>query len=418
MKRKLSALEHMIDGNICYLVRLEGGLDRERLRAALARVQRKHPALRALIHEEADGLYYLEDSAPEIPLRVVQRRSDDDCRREREAELVAPFPYDRPQLRVVWLRSERNQDLLLTTSHRICDGMSVLILVREVLRSLYADEELIPYAPVTTRDIVGDFQPSLAWRRTLAARAVNLLLRLFPASRRPLDNREHGLEWGAGRALTSALQRRCKAEGVSLHAALLVALDRALLAALGETKTPKWLDSPMDARRGRLSALASDVLFFGGGSLKLRTGEAVDTGFWERARSVAREMRDQIDRETHAIPSRYHFCEMLRPPSSGQIRFLVRLGDVLKRNGSWNRFALSNLGNVALDDGDAPFRVRDLRVYVHSFSVRALGIITYAFDGEMRFYYMGDEKCLSLERAEAPQRELMALLERHVEARS
>jgi len=68
MRRKLSAVEHMIDGNIVYLVSLEGSFH---CGAALAqhspRVQRKHPALRMLIHREPDGLYYEEDSATGDP---------------------------------------------------------------------------------------------------------------------------------------------------------------------------------------------------------------------------------------------------------------------------------------------------------------------------------------------------------------
>ena len=44
MRRKLSAIECMIDGNIVYMVRLEGSFQEDRLRSALARVQRKHPA--------------------------------------------------------------------------------------------------------------------------------------------------------------------------------------------------------------------------------------------------------------------------------------------------------------------------------------------------------------------------------------
>ncbi|MGH9382222.1 MAG: condensation domain-containing protein [Thermoanaerobaculia bacterium] len=410
MKRKLSALEHMIDGNICSQMRLEGDFAPQRLRAALARVQRKHPALRALIREEPDGLYYEDDSAPEIPLRVLTRERDDDVRRAREEELAAAFPYDQPQLRAVWLRSERESDLLLTTSHRICDGMSMLTLVREVLRAIHADDELAPYPRVTTRDIIGAYRPPSMWKRRLAARALNGLLRLLPASRRPPVNREHVLEWSAGRELTGALRRRCKSDGVSMHAALLVALDRVLPAVLGRKRTPAWLDSPMDARRGRLAALGSDMLFFGGGTVQLRTGQAVGKEFWTRAKEVTADLRRQIDRETRAIPSRYHFCELLRPLSSGQIHTLVRLGDGLRMNGSWNRFALSNLGKVTMDDGDAPFRVKDLRVYVHSFNVRVLGIIAYAFDGDMRFCYVGDEKCLSRAEAERLRRELMALL--------
>jgi hypothetical protein len=132
-------------------------------------VQRKHPALRALIREEPDGLYYEADSAPEIPLRIVPRLVEDDYRRECQIELTTDFAYDQPQLRAVWLQSEVESDLLLTTSHRICDGMSMLTIVREVLRSLHTDEELIPYEPITQRDIVGDYQPpqpsSSSWRQ-------------------------------------------------------------------------------------------------------------------------------------------------------------------------------------------------------------------------------------------------------------
>ncbi len=70
-KRKLSTIEHILDGNIVCFVRLEGSFSLDQLRSALGRVQRKHPALRALIREEPDGLYYEADSAPEIPLRIV-----------------------------------------------------------------------------------------------------------------------------------------------------------------------------------------------------------------------------------------------------------------------------------------------------------------------------------------------------------
>src|ERR1700716_1630799 len=134
-KRKLSTIEHLLEGNIVCFVRLEGSFSPDRLRSALARVQRKHPALRALIREEPGGLYYEADSAPEIPLRIVRRVNEDDYRRECQTELTTDFVDDQPQLRAVWLQSELESDLLLTTSHRICDAMSIFTIVREVLRS-------------------------------------------------------------------------------------------------------------------------------------------------------------------------------------------------------------------------------------------------------------------------------------------
>jgi hypothetical protein len=101
---------------------------------------------------------------------------------------------------------------------------------------------------------------------------------------------------------------------------------------------------------------------------------------------------------------------MLRPLPNQQMQSVVRAGDALKINGSWNRFALSNLGNVVVSDGDAPFRVKDLRLYVHSFNIRLLGLVAYALNGEMRFYFVSDEKCLSFKQAEGLKREFMALL--------
>jgi hypothetical protein len=410
MRRKLSAIEHMIDGNIVYFVRLEGSVDPERLRLALWRVQRKHPALRALIRKERDGLYYEGDCAPEVPLRVLRRVEEDDFRRESQFELTAAFPYDQPQLRAVMLQSERESDLLLVTSHRICDGMSMLTIVREVLRALHKDEDLIPYTAITTRDMIGDYRPARPWKRKLTARMVNGFTRLIPHSRRASENKEHCLEWAADRALSDALKERCKAEGVSIHAALVVALDRALFAVLGKKKAPGLIESPMDARRGRLAALKNDMLFFGGGSLVIPTGQAPQLDFWVRAREIHEQIRRDIEKEMLNIPGRYHFAEMLRPLSSAQMQSMVRLGDALKMNGSWNRFALSNLGNVVVSDSDAPFRVKDLRLYVHSFNIRLLGLVAYALNGEMRFYFVSDEKCLSFTQAEGLKREFMALL--------
>ena len=416
MRRKLSAIEHVIEGNLVFLVNLEGTFTPDQLHSALSRVQRKHPALRALIRQEPDGLYYEPDSAPEIPLRILSRVTKDDYQNECELELTTAFAHNQPQLRAVWLRSELESDLIFTTSHRICDGMSMLTIVREILRSLHSGEELIPYEPITPRDMIGDYQPPQLWKRKLTAGLMNALLRMIPTSRHTPENKEYFLQWDLDQALSDALKQRCKTEGISVHSALVVALDRVLFTVLNK-KSPKWIDCPIDARRGRrghLAALKSDMLFFGGGSLKIRTGLAPEKQFWARAKMMSEEMRKQAKQELLDIPGRYHFYEMLHPLSSGQMQSIVRLGDALKINGSWNRFALSNLGNVVVGDDDAPFRLKDLRLYVHSFNVRVLGLVAYAFNGEMRFYYVGDEKCLSRSQADALKHEFMALLQYQV----
>lgn len=411
MRRKLSTIEQVLDGNVVYFVRLEGTLSLDRLRSALSRVQRKHPALRALIREERDGLYYEDDKAPEIPLRIITRVSEDDYRRECQTELNTVFAYDQPQLRLVWLQSQRESDLLFTTSHRICDGMSIFILVKEILRSLHSDEDLVPYETPTLRDMTGGYRPPKPWAFKLKMLLMNGTLRLIPSSRRTPENKEHHLEWKSDAALLAALKRRCKAEGVSVHAALIVTLERSLFAVFGREKLPKWIDNPMDIRRGHFPALRNDTVFFAGGSFKLRTGEAQDVEFWARARAVYEQMREQIEQEMRDIPGRFFFWERLRSVTGRQIQSIVRMGDALKLNGSWNLFALSNLGNVVIDDADAPFRVKDLRLYMHSFTFRTLCLVTYTLHGEMRFYCVADEKCLSHGQAAMLKKEFMNLLQ-------
>lgn len=414
MRRKLSTIERLIDGNITYVIGVEGGITLERLRWALAQVQRKHPALRMLVSEQGDDIYYEMDAAGEIPLRILEKASESDVRREYLREVETVFRHDQPQLRVVWLRSGSDDNtLLVSTTHRICDGMSVLTIVRELLRGLYSDEALIPYEPITTQDIIGDYTDKDLWKRKLFARVINFFFRLLPSTRKPLNNKEVYLDWQTSEAFSEALKQRCKAENVSMHATLLMTLSEALQSKLGK-RVPDWIESPMDARRGRLSALKSDMLFFGGGSFKVRVKQEGDGDFWSRAREMNQDIRVKIDQDIADIPKKYQFCEMIRPPSDAKMRSIVRLGDAVSRNGNWNLFSFSNLGNVKLVDDSAPFRVTNLQIYVHSFSVRILGLIAYALHGRLQFKYIGDDKCLSHEQALELKAEFMSLLEKRV----
>jgi hypothetical protein len=413
MRWKLSRLEEIVDANIVCVVRLEGSVHADRLRSALSRVQGRHPALRALIRREADGLYYEADSAPDVPLRIVPRATEEDYRRECQIELTTRFADDRPQLRAVWLQSELESDLLLTTTHRMCDGMSVFIIAREVLRSLHTDEELIPYEPVTVRDIIGDYQPPQPWKRRLAVNLINGLLTLIPASRRAPDINEHCVEWRADPALSHAMKQRCRAEGVSVHAVLVVALERALFAVFGK-KFPKSIVNPIDLRRGRFAVLKGDMVFWGGGSFPIRTEHVPEVDFWARARSINEQIPRAVEQEVLDIPGRFQFLEMLRPLSNGQIQWIVRLSDALKMNGGWNRYGLSNLGNVVLSGSDAPFRLKDVRLYVHSFNVRMLGLIPYTVNGEMSFCWVSDDKFMSRSQVDTLKRSFIALLQNQV----
>ena len=409
MMRKLTTIEQLIDGNITYRLTLDGSLSIERLRAALDRVQRKHPALRMLLREESDGLYYALDAAGPVPLRVAICTSEQVLAGEIAREEAAAFAPDEPLLRVAWLRTDRGGVLLITTVHRICDGMSILTLARELLAATHRETPLLPYAPISPLDIAGPPGGPGEGKRRMIAAVINGLVSLIPASRRPLRHDSLWREWHVDAGLTAVLKHRCRAEQVSMHAALLAILDQALQAALGK-QAPTRIDNPFDARRGRLAQLKDDMLFFGGGSFKIEVGRERGGDLWERARDIYREMSGKIEQELQDIPGKYRFCEMLRPPSEGKLRSIVRLGDLLSRNGNWNQFSFSNLGPIELLDADAPFRLEDFTLSVRSFGIRPLGLIAFALHGRLRFVFMGEEQCMSTAQVDALERVFMGLL--------
>jgi hypothetical protein len=265
--------------------------------------------------------------------------------------------------------------------------------------------------------MIGGHQPANPRAFRLKLFLMNVILRLIPSSRRTPENKEHHLEWKFDAALLAALKRRCKTEGVSLHAALAVTLERSLFAVLGRDRSPKWIDNPMDIRRGHFPALKNDTVFFAGGSFKLRIVEAQNVEFWARTRAVYEQMREQIEQEMQDISARFYLWEKLRSVTGTQIQTIVRMGDALKLNGSWNLFALSNLGNIVIDDGDSPFQVKDLRIYMHSFTFRTLCLVTYTLHGEMRFYCVADDKCLTHGQAAMLKQEFMNLLRLQVAQR-
>src|SRR5260370_39932828 len=76
------------------------------------------------------------------------------------------------------------------------------------------------------------------------------------------------------------------------------------------------------------------------------------------------EIRRDVEDEIRDIPSCLHLLEMVRPLSSGQIQWIMRLGDALAFNGGWNGFGAFHLGKVVVSGRRAPVPLKDLRLFV------------------------------------------------------
>jgi hypothetical protein len=412
-KRALSNIEHLAEVNIACSARLAGRLNLSELRTALASVQQRHPALRALIRPESDVLYYETDSAPEIQVRALQFADDEACRREWEFELSTAFHPEFPQLRVVYLERECDCDLLFTTSHRVCDGLSIFIVIKDVLRSLAGCLDLNVYEEISARDIIGEYRPPLPWLTGIGVPLINTCLRLLPALRAARTKKEYFAESSAGREASISLRQQCKAEGVSVHAAFLVALDRALFAVLGP-RSPKWMTCPIDLRRGRFRVVKDDMLFYGGGNFRVRTGRWVKGAFWDCARVLTGEVRAQVEREVLLIPGRLFLFEKLRPLTRGQVRWLVHVNEALESKRRVKGIGVSNLGNVDFSGADCPLPIKEIRFSARSLNFGILGLIPYTINADMRFYWTSSENFLSEGELRALNQEFMRTLRQQI----
>src|SRR5260370_39125292 len=104
-------------------MQLLGRLEEGRRRQALARLEAKHPLLRCVIEDGADSegpRFVLQDRPAPIPLRIVERKHDDDWQTEVRREWVAPFDASRDPLeRLVGLGGSQASELILVRHARL-----------------------------------------------------------------------------------------------------------------------------------------------------------------------------------------------------------------------------------------------------------------------------------------------------------
>lgn len=117
-------------------LRLHGSLSVALLRDAAALLQQKYPLLRATVGVVGERFHFLQ---PPVPAPAVVRqlppRPDDAWQDRLEAELNDPLPPERSlwRLALVETRHARDQHLMLTCHHAIADGVSLVVLLRDLL---------------------------------------------------------------------------------------------------------------------------------------------------------------------------------------------------------------------------------------------------------------------------------------------
>jgi NRPS condensation-like uncharacterized protein len=281
--------------------RIRGGVAAEKLHLALAKVQGKHALLRARVVEEDGEPQFAFSAYPkEIPVRVIERRSDEDWRDITCLEWKTPFNMSSgPMIRVVWIKSEDVSELMLVGHHCICDGASLVAIYREILQLIdQPDLQLTPYRPFhSMRDLVP--QQVLSNRKmALLIKGKAALFRLFALTVKTVKTAPPGehylIYWRADANESAELARRCKAEGATPYAALCVAF----LLAFREVNSARFknkLMCPVNVRRF-IGNIGADMMFNYAPTIPLALSRDSQEGFWGLARRLKQSISEKTER--------------------------------------------------------------------------------------------------------------------------
>lgn len=401
-------------------IQVTGEMEERRLRQALARVQARHPLLRCVVEEGAGGPRFVPvDQAAPIRLRIVERSGEQDWQSVVRQEWAEPFDAARePLVRVVWVRGEGVNELVLFGHHCICDGQSGIGLVRDLLAAcdwpegdlgVYdapgAMEDLVPAALLEDRHFQGRVR-----RKALILR-LTLFLKRWSGNRRggsiPAET-VYFHRWNTGRAATQTLTERCRAEGVTVLAAVSIAFMQAFRDVRGVRSLGK-VSAMVNARRF-LPALRSDALFGLAPGITLRSKglsseqEMSTDLFWARSRAVKSELNRRIERFGASFYETLAGLETLHDRYDSVVAFFENAPAI-------PNLTLSNLGRLNLPGNYRSFTLQ--KIYSPLVMVSptpANTIVMSSFAGEMEFAFISDEQSLPCAQAREIRQRAMEIL--------
>jgi NRPS condensation-like uncharacterized protein len=415
MKRELFFFERLmyVDGhtpvNCIITARIRGDLAVDNLHLALKKVQGKHPLLRAnVVHEDGHLYFSFNENSSTIPVRIVERDSDEQWKDVTATEWKTPFNMDEgPLVRIVWIRSEGVSELMLIGHHCICDGTSLITIFREILQVVdRPDLQLSPYLPFQSLQALFSQEVLSDRKMALLVNAKAALFRLFALAVKATHAAPRGehylIYWRASEKESAALAHRCKAEATTPYAAMCVAF----LLAFREVNSARFKNRimcPVDIRRF-IGSIRPDVMFNYAPPIPLRIDSRIDprAGFWDLARTLKQSMSDKIAR----LNAYEHLmvAEKLQTMIPKVISFLRR------SKGSYD-FAFSNVGRLEMPTDYQTFRVEGLLGVTVAVPWRnATTLITTHFHGHTDIALVSNDGFLPYAEASAIKETAVKLL--------
>lgn len=392
--------------NCVFAAKIKGELSEQNFKTALEKIQQKHALLRVVIDSQSEKYPFFKeekDIAP-IPLRIVERKTEEDWLTESQKEWKILFEEEKtPLARVVWVRGQDVSEVFWAIPHCISDGTTGVTLMQELLQLLdNPDLQLEPYEAFTSVD---EFLPSNFNVKTKKFKA-NLYLMfakffflLQPKSKKRNLGNDYVLHQKLDPATTAQITERCKANGVSVHALLCSAFMQAFQEIKGKDAKGKVI-SPVDVRHF-IPEIKEDHLFAFAPTVDLAIKKGT-SDLLNNAKHIKKDLTQKIGKmEAREL---LWMGEQMHP-------IVDRMISMLKSSNGGHDVTLSNMGRINIPNEYKNFSVETIFSPTVAFPwLNSNTLVTSTYNHQMDFIFLSNEDFLPKAEAAKIKEKAIALM--------
>lgn len=392
--------------NCIFAAKIKGELLEQNFKTALEKIQQKHALLRVVIDSKSEKYpFFIEEKeiAP-IPLRIVERKTDQDWLTESQKEWKILFEEEKtPLARVVWVRGQDVSEVFWAIPHCISDGTTGVTLMKELLQLLDNPAlELEPYEAFTSVD---EFLPSnfnvksKKFKAKLYLTFARFFFMLQQKSKKRNLGQDYVLHQKLDPATTAQITERCKANGVSVHALLCSAFMQAFQEIKGKEAKGKVI-SPVDVRHF-IPEIKEDHLFAFAPTVDL----AIKKGSSDLLIN-AKQIKEDLVQKIGKMEARelLWMGEQMHP-------IVDRMISMLKSSNGGHDVTLSNMGRINIPNEYKNFSIETIFSPTVAFPwLNSNTLVTSTYNHQMDFIFLSNEDFLPKAEAAKIKEKAIALM--------
>lgn len=331
----------MPGNNVVVAFQLIGKISAEELRTAVEKARKKHPLIGAhLEFDENQQAWFVTDNTPDIPIDVYPEKPNENWIQKVLSTYWEKFSITQgPLLKFLLIQGQNTSELAVIAQHAICDGLSLVYLLRDILQFLTNPE--LSIEPI-------DQLPTIAERYDLEGIKLHPLISkivskfnalwqskhmvlneedLIPVHEVFSDWKVNAVFWHLGQQETEKFVNLCKKNGISVNSALYCAIITLQSKIQGnKEKFRRNIMMPINIRNFLDPPVGEEVgLYAGGEMFKLKVNPKSD--FWKQAKKVDRKLKKRINPQGMFAQAKKM---LLMDPSLMEARTMAFLGPMMQ----------------------------------------------------------------------------------------